>query len=147
MDTFNGRGLLDLNDEDILTQLDNSDIDDLLDDDDLDIDPTYEPDGYSAGEDEEPEAVEDDSALDADPGPGTSSSTNHQVRHTSKAKPHSWRKKACRTKDDPFKDYMLILKRRSSAQLSSSKNILLLSCLKLLPFVLTSTLNSKMAIS
>lgn len=75
MDTFNGRGLLNLNDEEILTQLDNSDIEVLLEDDDLDIDPTYEPDGYSAGEDEEPEAVEDDPALDADPGPGTSSST------------------------------------------------------------------------
>lgn len=100
MYTFNGRGLLNVNDEEILTQLDNSDIDDLLDDDDLDIDPTYEPDGYSAGEDEEIEAVEDDPALDADPGPGTSSSTNHQG-HTSKAKPYSWRKKGLQYKRRP----------------------------------------------
>lgn len=106
MDTFNGQGLLNLNDKEILTQVDNSGIEDLLDDDDQDIDPTYEPDGYSAGEDEEPEAVEYDPALDADPGPGISSSTNHQVRHTSKAKPHSWRKKAFSTKDGPIKDYV-----------------------------------------
>ncbi|KAG8324082.1 hypothetical protein J6590_100755 [Homalodisca vitripennis] len=62
--------------EDILAHLDNSDFVDLLDDD-LDIDPTYQPGGHSAGEDEEPdEADEEDPALHVDPGPKTSSSTN-----------------------------------------------------------------------
>ncbi|KAG8300355.1 hypothetical protein J6590_078524 [Homalodisca vitripennis] len=56
-----------------ITHLDNSDFVDLLDDD-LDINPTYQPGGHSAGEDEDPDdADEEDPALQADPGPETSS--------------------------------------------------------------------------
>lgn len=99
MDNFNG--LYDLNDDDILAQLDNSDFEDLLDDDDLDIDPTYQP-GHFADENEEPEEADEDDP--ADPGPGTSSSTNQG--HSSKAKPHSWRKKAFSTNDDPIPNYV-----------------------------------------
>lgn len=98
-------GLHALNDEAILTQLDNSDFEDLLDDDNDDIDPTYQPDDHSPDEDDAPdETHEDDPSLDADVAPGTSTSTNQG--NTSKAKPHSWRKQAFSTKDDPIENYV-----------------------------------------